>query len=143
MNVAVPHFSELAVGDELPPQRYAVTRETLVRYAGASGDFNVIHWSQRHALAVGLPDVIAHGNLTMALAARYLVTWAADPGALREYNVRFTRPVIVPDDDDGATVEITGRITAIADDGNVRVDLTVTCEGQKVLTQARATVHLG
>jgi acyl dehydratase len=137
-----PVFAALEVGQELPARTFIVTRETLIRYAGASGDFNVIHWSQRHALEVGLPDVIAHGNLTMALGARYLTQWAGDPGALSEYGVRFTKPVVVPDTDVGTTVEITGKILELDGDSRVRIDLTVTSEGQKVLAQARAWVHL-
>jgi acyl dehydratase len=137
-----PVFADLEVGQELPADTFVVTRETLIRYAGASGDFNVIHWSQRHALEVGLPDVIAHGNLTMALGARYLTQWAGDPGALSEYGVRFTKPVVVPDTDVGTTVEITGKILELDGDSRVRIDLTVTSEGQKVLAQARAWVHL-
>jgi acyl dehydratase len=137
-----PVFAALEVGQELPAHTFIVTRETLIRYAGASGDFNVIHWSQRHALEVGLPDVIAHGNLTMALGARYLTQWAGDPGALSEYGVRFTKPVVVPDTDVGTTVEITGKILELDGDSRVRIDLTVTSEGQKVLAQARAWVHL-
>lgn len=137
-----PVFAELVVGQELPAQTFVVTRETLIRYAGASGDFNVIHWSQRHALQVGLPDVIAHGNLTMALGARYLTQWAGDPGALSEYGVRFTKPVVVPDTDDGTTVEISGKVLELDDQSRARIDLTVSSEGQKVLTQARAWVRL-
>jgi acyl dehydratase len=137
-----PDFATLEVGQVLPAQTMIITRETLVRYAGASGDFNVIHWSPRHAQAVGLPDVIAHGNLTMALGARYVTTWAGDPGALVEYGVRFTKPVVVPDTDAGAQVEIVGTIVELGDENKVRVDLTVTCDGQKVLTQARAWIRL-
>jgi acyl dehydratase len=129
-----------SVGAVLPSVAYPLTRETLVRYAGASGDFNVIHWNEREAKAVGLPDVIAHGNLTMALGMRYLVELCGDPGAVREYSVRFARPVIVPDDGVGALVEISGTIGAIEDDGIVRVDLTVTSGGQKVLAQPRARI---
>ena len=78
-------------------------------YAGASGDFNVIHWNERVATEVGLPNVIAHGMLTMALGGRVVTDWVGDPGALLEYGVRFTRPVVVPDDDAGATIEVTGE----------------------------------
>lgn len=131
------------VGAELPERTYAVTRDTLIRYAGASGDFNVIHWNEREATAVGLPDVIAHGNLTMALGMRYLVEWCHDPTAVREYSVRFARPVVVPDDGVGASVVISGRIAAVdGDAGTVRVDLSVTSDGQKVLAQPRAIVAL-
>ena len=84
-------------------------RLDLVRYCGASGDFNVIHWNERVAPSVGLPDVIAHGMFTMAIAVRVVTDWAGDPGAVVDYGVRFTRPVPVPDDDEGATVEVTAR----------------------------------
>jgi acyl dehydratase len=131
------------VGTELPAQTYRVTRADLVRYAGASGDFNPIHWSQRVATSVGLPDVIAHGMFTMALAARAVTAWTGDPGALVEYQVRFGRPVVVPDDDEGAELTVQGRVAALLDDCRARVDLTVTSDGEKVLSLARAVVRLG
>ena len=84
-----------AVGDALPTQEFPIRRADLVRYAGASGDFNPIHWNERFAKSVGLPDVIAHGMLTMAAAVRVVTDWCGDPGAVVEYNVRFTRPVVV------------------------------------------------
>ena len=130
-----------AVGTALEPAAYTVTRDTLIRYAGASGDFNVIHWNEREAKAVGLPDVIAHGNLTMALGMRYLVERFGDPTCVIEYSVRFARPVVVPDDGVGATVEIAGTIAAQDDDGVLRVDLAVMCDGQKVLAQPRARIR--
>src|SRR5690348_15568556 len=99
-------YDEVEVGAELPPLTVQVTRATLVRYAGASGDFNPIHWNERFAREVGLPDVIAHGMFTMASAARAVTDWAGDPGALVEYGVRFTKPVVVPDDDEGARIEV-------------------------------------
>jgi acyl dehydratase len=133
--------SDVAVGNELPEQVFAVTRADLVRYAGASGDFNPIHWSERVATSVGLPDVIAHGMFTMALAGRAVTAWAGDPGALVEYQVRFGRPVIVPDDDAGAEVTVRGVVGALLEDGRVRVDLTVTSRGEKVLSLARAIVR--
>ena len=95
-------------GETLPDLTYRVTRADLVRYAGASGDFNPIHWSDRVATAVGLPGVIAHGMYTMALAGRAVTSWAGDPGAVVEYGVRFTKPVIVPDDDAGTEVVVSG-----------------------------------
>jgi acyl dehydratase len=134
--------ADLAVGTELPQQVYRITRADLVRYAGASGDFNPIHWNERIATAVGLPDVIAHGMFTMALAGRAVTDWTGDPTALVEYNVRFGRPVIVPDDDRGAEVTVTGKVGAVLDDGRFRVDLTVTSDGEKVLSLARAIVRL-
>jgi acyl dehydratase len=132
----------VAVGTELPEQVHRVTRADLVRYAGASGDFNPIHWNERIATEVGLPDVIAHGMYTMALAGRAVTDWTGDPTALVEYNVRFGRPVVVPDDDRGAEVTVTGKVGAVLDDGRFRVDLTVTSDGEKVLSLARAIVRL-
>lgn len=134
--------ADTAVGTELPAQTFTIRRADLVRYAGASGDFNVIHWNQRIATSVGLPDVIAHGMLTMALAARVVTDWAGDPGRVVEYGVRFTRPVPVPDDDGGATLEVTGVVAADLGEGRVRVDLTATSAGQKVLGRAQAVVAL-
>jgi acyl dehydratase len=135
-------FDDVAVGTTLPAQSFPIRRADLVRYAGASGDFNVIHWNERVAKAVGLPDVIAHGMFTMALAARVVTDWAGDPGAGVDYGVRFTRPVPVPDDDVGALVEVSGAVAAVLDDRKVRVDLTVTSAGQKVLGRAQAVVQL-
>jgi acyl dehydratase len=134
---------ELAVGDSLPPAEYHLTRADLIRYAGASGDFNVIHWNERVAREVGLPDVIAHGMLTMALVGRALTDWAGDPGAVVDYAVRFTRPVVVPDDDQGATLQVTGTVTSLDPEaGTAGVDLVATSGGAKVLGRARATVRL-
>ncbi len=133
---------DVAVGAELPEQVHRVTRADLVRYAGASGDLNPIHWSDRVATGVGLPGVIAHGMLTMGLAARAVTDWAGDPGAVVEYQVRFGRPVVVPDDDAGAEVTVRGKVGQVLDAGRVRVDLTVTSGGGKVLSLARATVAL-
>lgn len=133
---------DVAVGDELPPLRVRLTRADLVRYAGASLDFNPIHWNERVATSVGLPNVIAHGMLTMALAARLVTDWAGDPGALVEYGVRFTRPVVVPDDDAGALVEFAGKVGECCGDGTVRVDITARFNGQTVLGRASAIVRL-
>jgi acyl dehydratase len=129
------------VGFELPAQSFTIRRSDLVRYAGASGDFNVIHWNQRVATEVGLPDVIAHGMLTMALAARVVTDWLGDPSALLEYGVRFTRPVVVPDDDQGAVVEVAGKVSRI-DDDTATVTLTATFDGATVLGKAQAVVRL-
>jgi acyl dehydratase len=129
----------LRTGTDLPTQRYRLTRAHLVAYAGASGDQNPIHWSDRVATAVGLPGVVAHGMLTMALGGRALAAWTGDPGRVLEYGVRFTRPVVVPDDDDGVEVTVDGLLGEVAE-GRARIDLTVTSAGAKVLGQARATV---
>ncbi len=135
-------YDEVAVGTELPAQSFPLWRLNLVMYAGASGDFNVIHWNERIAKSVGLPDVIAHGMLSMASAGRVLTDWVGDPAAVVEYGVRFTRPVVVPDDDKGALLEVSGRVTEMLDDRRVRVELTATSAGDKVLGQARAVVQL-
>ena len=135
-------LADVEVGAELPERTFPVTRADLVRYAGASGDFNPIHWNQRVATSVGLPDVIAHGMFTMALAGRAVTDWTADPGALVEYHVRFGRPVVVPDDDAGAEVTVRGKVGALLEDGRARIDLTVTTDGEKVLSLARAIVRL-
>ncbi|MDR7279492.1 MaoC family dehydratase [Catenuloplanes atrovinosus] len=125
---------------ELPTQRYRVTRADLIRYAGASGDFNPIHWSESFAAKVGLPGVIAHGMLTMALVGRAVTTWAGRPDAIVEYGVRFTRPVEVPDTEDGTEIEVTAVAKDTDDPGLVRLDLTATCAGVKVLAQAKAVI---
>jgi acyl dehydratase len=137
-----PSPAEVEVGTTVPAQTFTIRRVDLVRYAGASGDFNVIHWNERVARSVGLPDVIAHGMFTMALAARVVTDWAGDPGRVVDYGVRFTRPVPVPDDDAGAEVEVTGVVAAVLDGDRVRVDLTATHAGQKVLGRAQAVVQL-
>lgn len=134
--------ADVGEGDELPPLSVQVTRAGLVRYAGASGDFNPIHWNERIADEVGLPGVIAHGMLTMALATRLVTTWAGDPAAVVECGVRFTRPVVVPDDDKGALVELSGKVSKKNDDGTVAVAITARAGGQTVLGKASATVAL-
>ena len=138
-------YDEVEVGTELPARTFPVTRLDLVRYCGASGDFNVIHWNERIAKAVGLPDVIAHGMYTMAVAGRVVTDWVGDPGAVESYGVRFSRPVVVPDEE-GTTLTVSGRVEDKLDGGRVSVALTATVgegdEAQKVLTQARAVVRL-
>jgi acyl dehydratase len=127
-------------GEQLPTQTFRVTRADLVRYAGASGDFNPIHWNERTARAVGLPGVIAHGMFTMALAGRAVTGWAGGADAVIDFGVRFTRPVPVPDDDAGTEVAVSAVVKSVTDD-RVELDLTATCQGQKVLAQARAVVR--
>ena len=140
--MASPVYSDIEAGAEIAPRQFQVTRADLVRYAGASGDFNPIHWNERIAKSVGLPDVIAHGMLTMALAGRFLTEWAGDPAAVTEYGVRFSTPVVVPDDDKGALVEVSGVVTGKLDGNQVTVDVTARSGDTKVLTRARATVRL-
>ena len=136
-----PSLADVQVGTELPARTYPVRRVDLVRYCGASGDFNIIHWNQRTAQAVGLPDVIAHGMLTMALAGRVVTDWAGDPGALVSYRVRFSRPVVVPDDDTGTELVVSGVVEEL-DGGLVTVGLTATVGDNRVLGGARAVVRL-
>lgn len=138
----MPSYDEVEVGAELPERTYPITRADLVRYCGASGDVNVIHWNERIAKAVGLPDVIAHGMFTMAVAGRTVTDWAGDPGALLEYSVRFSRPVVVPDDDQGAVLIVKGTVEDKREDGSVVVGLLATVDGGKVLTNAKAVVRL-
>ncbi|MFJ4838315.1 MULTISPECIES: MaoC family dehydratase [unclassified Streptomyces] len=135
-------YEAVEVGTELPAQSFPVTRATLVQYAGASGDFNPIHWNEKFAREVGLPDVIAHGMFTMAEAIRVVTDWAGDPGAVVEYGVRFTKPVVVPNDDTGALIEVSGKVAAKLDDNTVRVDLIAMSDGKKVLGMSRAVVRL-
>ena len=135
-------MSDVAVGTKLPAQTFRVSRFDLVRYAGASGDFNLIHWNERFAKSVGLPDVIAHGMFTMAEAARVVTDWLGDPGQLEDYSVRFTRPVPVADDDAGSLIEVSGEVTELLDGGRAKIMLTATHEGQKVLGNAWAIVRL-
>jgi acyl dehydratase len=135
-------FADVSVGMTLPPLDVPIVRASMIRYAGASGDFNVIHWNERIATAVGLPNVIAHGMLTMAEAGRLLTNWAGDPGAVEQFGVRFTRPVVVPDDDTGALLELTGEVTELLDDNRVRVVVTARCGGVTVLGKAQAILRL-
>jgi len=138
-----PTFDTVAIGDELPAASYPVRRFDLIRYAGASGDFNFIHWSERIATSVGLPNVIAHGMFTMATGGRFVSDWAGDPGAILTYGVRFTNMVVVPDDDAGATIEVSGRVTAKDDAARTAtVLLTAVAADQKVLGKATAVVRL-
>ncbi|SBT51621.1 MaoC family dehydratase [Micromonospora narathiwatensis] len=126
---------------ELPTQTFRVTRADLVRYAGASGDFNPIHWSDRTATKVGLPGVIAHGMFTMALVGRAVAAWAGSPDAVVDFGVRFTRPVVVPDTDEGTEIVVSAVVKEVTEAGLTRLDVTATCHGEKVLSQARATVR--
>lgn len=129
-----------AVGHELGPESYIVTRADLVRYAGASGDFNPIHYSDRVATSVGLPGVVAHGMYTLALAGRALTGWIGDPADVQSFGARFTKPVQVPDDDQGTRVEVRGVVKEV-ETGSATLELTVTSNGTKVLGMCRATVR--
>ncbi|MBU5422042.1 MaoC family dehydratase [Cellulomonas hominis] len=137
-----PAFEELAVGQEVGRREIAVDRSRLVRYAGASGDFNPIHWNERFATEVGLPGVIAHGMWTMGAAVGVVSDWAGDPGAVLDYQTRFARPVPVPDPG-AATVEVVATVGALdAETRTARIDLNVTAAGSRVLAKAQALVRL-
>ena len=135
-------YADVEPGTAIAPKSYWVTRLDLVKYAGASGDFNPIHWSERFARSVGLPGVIAHGMYTMAQAGKFVAEWAGDPGAVTEFGVRFSAMVPVPDDDRGAAIEVSGTVADKLGDNKVAVDLTARADGAKVLTRARAVVRL-
>ncbi len=139
------NIADLAVGTEIGSRTLEITRADLVRYAGASGDFNPIHWNDRFAREVELPGVIAHGMFTMGAAVQLVTDWIGDPSAVVSYGTRFTRPVPVADVDGapGAVVDVSGVVGAVdADAGTARIDLTVTLDGQKVLVKAQAVVRL-
>jgi acyl dehydratase len=135
-------YSGVAEGTEIAAVSYPVTRLSLIKYAGASGDFNVIHWNERAARSVGLPNVIAHGMFTMAQAGRFVTDWAGEFGTVLEFSVRFTAPVAVPDDGQGATIEVSGQVESKLDDNQVALAITATSAGAKVLGRARAVVRL-
>jgi acyl dehydratase len=128
------------VGTNIGELTVSLTRDSLVRYAGASTDFNPIHWSDRAAGALGLDGVIAHGMLTMGTALRVVTDWIGDPAAVRRYSARFTRPVVVPDDEVGVEVRCVGTVTAVGD-GSATITVEVTCGGEKVLGAVTAEVR--
>ncbi|PPI21893.1 MaoC/PaaZ C-terminal domain-containing protein [Rathayibacter sp. AY1B5] len=142
MSTALPALDELSVGQVVAESSFPIDRGTLVRYAGASGDFNPIHYRDDVAAEVGLPGVLAHGMLTMGTAVQVVVDWVGDPGRVVDYQVRFTRPVVV-DPRDGAAIDVVAKVGAVnAEEGWVRVDLAVSVEGQSVLGKAQARVRL-
>ena len=135
-------ISDVSVGQDLPALDLAFTRSDLVAYANASGDQNPIHQDEAFAKSVGLPDVIAHGMLTMGRAIRVVTDWAGDPTAVIDYSVRMTRPVVVPKTVEGSVVSFTGKVAQINEDGTVQVELGAVFGDVKVLGLARATVRL-
>src|SRR3954468_4460860 len=142
MSAVQVRYDDVEVGTESPAREFSVQRWQLIQYAGASGDFNIIHGNERFAALVGLPDVIAHGMFTMATAGRLLTDWAGDPAAVVDYGVRFSSMVPVPDDDAGATLTIRGRVEEKLADNRVAVAIDARLGENKVLTQARAVVQL-
>lgn len=139
---ATVRYDEVEVGQEIPAVDYRVRRLNLVMYAGASGDFNQIHWNERFARMVGLPDVIAHGMYTMAQAGRFVTDWVGDPGVLVDFGVRFSSMVVVPDDDHGATITVSGVVEEKLGDKRVVIALTARSGDVRVLSKARAVVQL-
>ena len=131
---------DLAVGSAIPSRSYVINRKTLIDYANASGDQNPIHQNEEFAKSVGLPDVIAHGMLTMALASRFVAQWAGDVSKVKEFSARFTKPVVVP-----AGVDVELVVSAVIDEVTARsvtLDITAECAGIKVLGMAKATIAL-
>jgi acyl dehydratase len=135
-------YEDVEADAEIPAVSYPVTRLSLVKYCGAAGDFNVIHWNERIARSVGLPNVIAHGMFTMAEAGRFVTDWAGPGATVTEFGVRFSAPVVVPDDDEGAAIEVTGKVEEKLGDNRVALALTARSAGTKVLARARAVVRL-
>jgi acyl dehydratase len=138
--MTAPTLSSLTVGDVVAEAEFALSRDSLVRYAGASGDFNPIHYRDDVAASVGLPGVLAHGMLTMGLAVQPVVDWLGDAGRVVDYQVRFTRPVVV-DAAEGAVVTVTAKVGRIDEDA-ARIDLTVTFSGETVLGKAQVLARL-
>jgi acyl dehydratase len=135
-------YDGVEAGTKIPAVSYPVKRLSLVKYCGASGDFNIIHWNERVAKSVGLPDVIAHGMFTMAQAGRFVTDWAGPRATVTEFGVRFSSMVVVPDDDAGTAVEVSGQVEEKLAGNRVAVALTARAAGTKVLTRARAVVQL-
>jgi acyl dehydratase len=138
----MPNFAELSIGDVVASKTFDLTRDSLVRYAGASGDFNPIHYRDDIAQAVGLPGVLAHGMLTMGLAVQPVIDWVQDPSKILDYGVRFTKPVVVPASG-SATLAITATIAQLDEQASkARVDLTCSFEDNNVLGKAQVWVQL-
>ncbi|MCQ4118966.1 MaoC/PaaZ C-terminal domain-containing protein [Rhodococcus tibetensis] len=132
----------ILLGDTVAKSRYHLTRASLVRYAGASGDFNPIHYRDDIAADVGLPGVLAQGMLTLGLATQCVVDWLGDPARINGYRARFTKPVVVHPED-GAFVDVVAKAAEVDDDaGSARIDLTVTCDGHTVLGKSQVWISL-
>ncbi len=135
-------FSEVHVGLELPIQEFVFTRANLIRYAGASGDFNIIHWNERVAQEVGLPSVIAHGMLTMGTVIRVVTDWLGDPGKVIEYSARFTRPIPVPDTNEGTNIKVSAKVTELLDNNQAVIAISAIHNEATVLAKTVVTVQL-
>ncbi|MFF0815809.1 (3R)-hydroxyacyl-ACP dehydratase subunit HadB [Rhodococcus sp. NPDC003318] len=142
--MALRKFEDVVVGEELPERVVPLTRSDLVQYAGVAGDPNPIHWDDEVARSVGLPMAVAHGMLTMGVGAGYITSWLGDPGAVLEYNVRFTSPVYVPNNGTGTEIELTGKVRSVDDAARSAVIAIVAkVDGKKIFGRATATVRLG
>jgi acyl dehydratase len=138
----MPNYLDLVVGDSIAEESFSLTRDSLVRYAGASGDFNTIHYRDDIAESVGLPGVLAHGMLTMGLAVQPVVSWLGDAGKVLDYGVRFTKPVVVPAKGE-AVLLVVAKVAALEEETQkARIDLTVTFEENTVLGKAQVWVQL-
>jgi acyl dehydratase len=135
-------FSQVHVGLELPVQEFVFVRADLIKYAGASGDFNIIHWNERVALEVGLPSVIAHGMLTMGTVIRVVTDWLGDPGKVIDYSARFTRPIPVPDSNEGASIKVSAKITELLENDRAVIAISAIHNEVTVLAKTLATVQL-
>ena len=132
------NLSDLSVGQQVVEKTLEITRDSLVRYAGASGDFNPIHYRDDIAQQVGLPGVLAHGMLTMGLSISPIVDWLGDPAKIVDYSVRFTKPVVVPAA--GAATITVAAVVGAVEENRARIDITTTFEGSNVLGKAQAWV---
>jgi acyl dehydratase len=133
--------TQVHVGLELPTQEFTITRAALIRYAGASGDFNIIHWNERVAQEVGLPTVIAHGMLTMGTVIRVVTDWLGDPGKVIEYSARFTRPIPVPDTDEGTSIKVSAKVTELLENNQAVISISAIHNEVTVLAKTAATVQ--
>jgi acyl dehydratase len=134
----VPSLSQLSLGQQVAEKTFEITRDSLVRYAGASGDFNPIHYRDDVAQSVGLPGVLAHGMLTMGVSISPVIDWVGDPGKIIDYSVRFTKPVLVPAE--GAAILSVNAVVGAIEEDRVRIDITTSFEGNNVLGKAQAWV---
>jgi acyl dehydratase len=140
--MTVNSISQVHVGFELPPQEFVFTRADLIRYAGASGDFNIIHWNERVAREVGMPTVIVHGMLTMGTVIRIVTDWLGDPGKVIEYSARFTRPIPVPDTDEGTSIKVTAKVTELLKNNQAVISISAIHNELTVLAKTTAIVQL-
>lgn len=138
----MPDIKSLTIGQVIAEKTFKVTRDSLVRYAGASGDFNPIHYRDDVAKSVGLPGVLAHGMLTMGASITPVIVWAGSPASVVDYSVRFTKPVVVPPAG-YAELKVVAAVGLIEEESSkVRIDLTTTFEENTVLGKAQAWVKL-